>query len=398
MIKLRKETFGGIAFNTANAHELWLDHELFSDMEEKIGQNAPRKSKAIEDVLRELDHSGEEINIINVKQTENTKKYPFPVLQSPALADINITSRCNLNCPHCYINSSRTGTDMTMPDFRLALKQCKEAGIFQIALGGGEPTLHPDFTKILKETRRAGIVPNITSNGYRLKWQTVLALARYAGAVALSIEGTGDFFETRRGFPFQEFIKSIKKLKHADIKLVFQITLSEKNLDEIPPLITFLKQFKPYGILFLAYKPEGRGKTFDRPIYLADQKKVKDTLDLLFQKIKPPIKLGFDCCLTPSLIGITDNPAFVGCSAGRTSVAIMPNLDVMPCSFLSKSEKYDNLKEKSLADIWQGKNINNFRNNISLKMKTELCNNCSSLSSCLGACPAFDLAKCQYKN
>jgi hypothetical protein len=36
---------------------------------------------------------------------------------------------------------------------------------FQVAIGGGEPTGHPEFVEILKTFNKLGIVPNYTTNG-----------------------------------------------------------------------------------------------------------------------------------------------------------------------------------------------------------------------------------------
>jgi len=109
MIILRQENFGGIAFNQTNAHQLWLDNELFNSL--KNGE----KSVKVNQVYRELDVKYPEFYLISVEPQENN--YPFAILSGPALADINITSRCNLNCPHCYVDSGQQGTDMTLADF-----------------------------------------------------------------------------------------------------------------------------------------------------------------------------------------------------------------------------------------------------------------------------------------
>lgn len=388
MITLKQENFGGIAFNPENGHELRLDHELFNSLKNK------QTNTKVQEVYKQLAVINPTFKIIPQSQALEDK-FPFTVLNSPVLADINITNKCNLSCPHCYINSNKNGTHMSLSDFRLALDQCKKAGVLQIALGGGEPTLHPDFPTIIKETRKAGIVPNLTTNGKHLSFKTVYYLAQYAGAVALSIEEIGKEFEKRRGFPFSDFVKSAKKLKAAGIKLVFQITLSKGNLSRVNQTVKYLLKYKPYGILFLAYKPQGRGKNYDSPLSLASQQQVSQVLKSIFKDLKGKTKIGFDCCLTPALMNVEQNPSFKGCSASRESVAIMPDLQVLPCSFLNNKEHFDNLNEKGLTDIWQSEKFNNFRKQISKKTSQATCMKCSQNNTCLGGCPAFELTKCR---
>ena len=389
MIILRPENFGGIAFNTENAHQLWLDQELFNNFKNQ------KDTTEVKAVLKELDPKRLDLNIITIPQVKNQNdNFPFPVLSSPVLADINITDRCNLCCPHCYVNSQKEGKDISVENFRLVLEQCQRSGVLQIALGGGEPTLHPHFNQFLKEIRQAGIIPNVTTNGKKLTFKTVYYLAQYAGAVALSLEETGPEFEKRRNFPFRDFIKSVKKLKAAGIKLVFQITLSKENLPRVKRTINYLLKYQPYGILFLTYKPAGRGKNYDAPLALADLKLVRQVLNDIFKDLKNKTKIGFDCCITPALTLVKQSPTFKGCSAARESVAIMPDLQVLPCSFLANKNEWDNLRQRDLIDIWQGNNFDNFRKKIQKKTSQLVCQGCHLQNICLGGCPAFDLAKC----
>lgn len=57
---------------------------------------------------------------------------------------IQLTTRCNLKCPHCCMNAKKRGEDMDLEIFRAACIAARETGS-NICLGGGEPTLHPKF-------------------------------------------------------------------------------------------------------------------------------------------------------------------------------------------------------------------------------------------------------------
>lgn len=388
-LKLRRENFGGIVFNPQNGCELQLDNELFDSFIDGAINNKT------EEVYSHLSINRKKIIHKEFFVTEKfSHKHSFQIFNSPVLADINITNKCNLHCSHCYIDSSKEGNHMTYSDFQVALEACHESGMFQIALGGGEPTLHPDFSKILKEIRGKNIVPNLTSNGKNLSWRTVYSVAKYCGAIALSLEGIHENFEKNRNFPYKDFQKSIKKIKAARIKLVFQITLSCANIDSIEEILLELLQYKPYGILFLAYKPQGRGKHLGHELSRVPIEKMNEKIKSIFKILKGKTKLGFDCCSTPSLVHSIKSKSFVGCSASRYSLAIMPNLDVLPCSFLDRDAKRDNLKNKNLAEIWRGEEFNKFRLNIAKKINSRICSNCSSADICLGGCPVFNLTNC----
>ena len=77
------------------------------------------------------------------------------------------TYACNLRCPYCYVKSWEKSFPDHMPleNFRRALNWCHEQGLNYIILGGGEPTVHPAFGKLVEEARACGVSLSLTSNG-----------------------------------------------------------------------------------------------------------------------------------------------------------------------------------------------------------------------------------------
>jgi len=61
---------------------------------------------------------------------------------------IQITTKCNMTCDHCAFSCTNKGKHMSLAIFR---KACDFASNFDdnIFLGGGEPTLHPQFEHFL---------------------------------------------------------------------------------------------------------------------------------------------------------------------------------------------------------------------------------------------------------
>lgn len=62
---------------------------------------------------------------------------------------LKITTRCNMSCAHCCYNCTEEGEDMSLEVTRKAFEII---GDEIIAIGGGEPTLHPLFWQILGES------------------------------------------------------------------------------------------------------------------------------------------------------------------------------------------------------------------------------------------------------
>jgi len=86
-----------------------------------------------------------------------------------------ITTRCNMKCPHCWLDATAEGEDMSWEIFKAALK----LNHWSFVLGGGEPTLHPEFSRFLDYALEAldqqGCIQVVT-NGTQT--QTAMELAR----------------------------------------------------------------------------------------------------------------------------------------------------------------------------------------------------------------------------
>jgi MoaA/NifB/PqqE/SkfB family radical SAM enzyme len=101
---------------------------------------------------------------------------------------IEITTRCNMSCAHCGADAKAAGIDMTFDVFKKAVRVCKEAGATRVTIGGGEPTIHPEFMKMLDyAVEQFKITVSIISNGSNTA--TVLKLANMTekGIIAASI-------------------------------------------------------------------------------------------------------------------------------------------------------------------------------------------------------------------
>jgi uncharacterized radical SAM superfamily Fe-S cluster-containing enzyme len=92
--------------------------------------------------------------------------------QHSCLTLIEITDRCNLTCPTCYASSSPThGRHRTLEEVEMMLdtivKSEGEPDVVQIS--GGEPTIHPDFFKILDIAKTKPIKHlMVNTNGFRI--------------------------------------------------------------------------------------------------------------------------------------------------------------------------------------------------------------------------------------
>lgn len=78
------------------------------------------------------------------------------------LASVEITQRCNGRCPYC--DQPKSERDMPVAQFAALLDELVESGVEAVALGGGEPTLHPALPTLLEVARQRGLRAGLTTN------------------------------------------------------------------------------------------------------------------------------------------------------------------------------------------------------------------------------------------
>lgn len=124
-----------------------------------------------------------------LRLTFDNAQPPYTRASWPELVDVKITDYCTYGCDYCYQDSTERGRHASHQYLRNLACSLHALSVFEVALGGGEPTLHPDFVQILEDFRRWHIVPNFTTRNPRfLSGPDAELVAKWAGAVALSVD------------------------------------------------------------------------------------------------------------------------------------------------------------------------------------------------------------------
>lgn len=86
----------------------------------------------------------------------------------PELVDLKITDRCSAGCAFCYQNSRPDGAHSRFEDVVALLDALKRVHVMEVVLGGGEPTEHPQFSRIVREIQLREMRAAFTTR--RLDW------------------------------------------------------------------------------------------------------------------------------------------------------------------------------------------------------------------------------------
>jgi uncharacterized radical SAM superfamily Fe-S cluster-containing enzyme len=166
------------------------------------------------------------------------------------LAQIDLTNRCNLRCPVCFANANATGY-VSEPDYEVvvemlrALREQHPYPATAIQFTGGEPTLHPDFHRIIKKTNEMGFSHvQIATNGIKLADREFAARAAEAGlhTLYLQFDGLDDrIHEELRGRPLLETkLACIENCRRFDMKICLVPTIVNNfNNDQVGEIFRF---------------------------------------------------------------------------------------------------------------------------------------------------------------
>ena len=126
---------------------------------------------------------------IEAKQIETL--HPKSIFENKKL-HLHLTNKCNLRCPHCYMESGFPSKNELSKEeiFKLLEDFRNIADGKSVDLTGGEPTVRNDFFEIVEKIDSLGMETNIYTNGTTWTKEKVERLAKYnIKGVQISIDG-----------------------------------------------------------------------------------------------------------------------------------------------------------------------------------------------------------------
>ena len=303
---------------------------------------------------------------------------PFWKANGPELLDVSITNYCEKGCDFCYRESDKNGRHMNLDLYEIILKSAKSAGVFQIALGGGNPNQHPQFIDILRMTREYGIVPSYTTNGQGMTTDIYGATKKYGGALAVSWY-----------YPYDEAKKVIENSSMFGIPINIHFVIDSDNMNEARELLKEKCLDFVNAIIFLNYKPVGNKKRH----VIKKEREISELIEELLQFDR--CQIGFDSCMISHLVEKKDTINFCSidyCEAGRFSAFISETGEMYPCSFMCGAKmKGISVWDEDIADIWRkSQSFIDIRHDI-LKPRKLKCTKCGMYNQCHGGCPVFEI-------
>ncbi len=159
-------------------------------------------------------------------------------LSTPAMINIDLTNRCNLNCPVCFASSNTTGRmcEVSLEQVEKMLnagRNIKPHPASCLQYVGGEPTIHPNFLEAVRMAKPMGFAQiQAASNGLRFAQSpefTEAAAEAGLDVVYLQFDGLSDEIYIRlRGRPLLETkMKAVENIGKAGMRVVLVPTIAK---------------------------------------------------------------------------------------------------------------------------------------------------------------------------
>lgn len=283
-------------------------------------------------------------------------KLPAIDLNFPTSVHLEISSLCNLSCIHCpshlpqYKEWGKTHGIMQLGLFNRAMDEIDQRGVTRLALHkDGEPLLHPEINTILNRVKKNQThYVTLITNGHLLTDEVADAiLDNHIDSIIFSIgAASASFYEKVRGKGYEKVLDNISSFlnKREEFHHKPAITVQIINLPEFPEMKTEIEKFKQFW----------KGK----PVKV-----------MVFEELNWGV---FDTCEA----SIDRYP----CPSLWRNLFVHWDGKVSPCCMdWNQSLTLGNLNNQSLAEIWTGEKIKDFRK---AHLKNEfaalpLCGNCN---------------------
>lgn len=265
----------------------------------------------------------------------------------PFFMEVNLTSKCNLRCNWCISGNFQRKASLGLIEFSNFVSEFAGLGGKGLTFsGGGEPTLHPDFTYFAGLGINSGLDLGLITNG-TYSQDKKLAVDKYFKWIRISLDTIDyDEYERWKGVDILDRVLHNILSHNGPSKLAINVNIGmQHTIASVENLILLLKdfvdivQFRPIlPRYYCQEKREINNKVWD---YLEDNwlgnPKIVFSLDK-FSDLK------------------TMEWPFKKCTGHHFAPILDSNGDICACMYHPGDERFvfGNIYEQSFSQIWLG--------------------------------------------
>ena len=308
-------------------------------------------------------------------------------LDAPICLTWELTYACNLSCVHCLSSSGRRDPrELDTAQCERIIDELQAMQVFYVNVGGGEPTVRPDFWHLLDYAVDHQVGVKFSTNGIRLTPDRAKFLAgtNYVD-VQISLDGaTPEVNDRVRGEgSYATALTALDNLAEAGFKdAKISVVVTRENVSQLDTFAAIAAE-RGATLRLTRLRPSGRGvDVWDELHPTADQQReLYQWLLANGEKVLTGDSFFHLAAFGESLPGLNL------CGAGRVVCLIDPIGDVYACPFAI----HDNflagnvLSDGGFARVWRTSEL--FAD-LRSPQTSGACTSCQFFDSCRGGCMA----------
>lgn len=299
---------------------------------------------------------------------------PFPVS-----VHIEIVSKCNERCIHCYIPHEYKNQIIDTELFFNLIKQCQELKIQHITISGGEPMLHPQFLSFLRKCRECDMSVNVLSNLTLLNDEIIQEMMHnpllgVQTSIYSIIPEVHDSITKFKG-SLHKTMLGLKKLVDNGIPVQISCPIMKTNLGSYKGVRDWAKQYNVSVGYDYTLIGQYNGETANLYCRLSEEEVEEVIVDEI--TTNPNYRNELMDEATENRKKSQDDYI---CSVCNSSICVAQNGNVFPCAGW-QGYVLGNIADSSLADIWYNSKKASYLRSLRRKDFTK-CTECQQRDYC----------------
>ncbi len=308
-------------------------------------------------------------------------------LEAPICLTWELTYGCNLSCVHCLSSSGlRDPEELSTAEATSLVDELAAMQVFYVNIGGGEPTLRPDFADLVSYAVSCHVGVKFSTNGTTM---TPARARRYAAMdyvdIQISLDGAAPASNdpVRGEGTYAAAVLAMERLADAGFgPFKVSVVVTRRNAGELDQMLALAER---YGaeLRVTRLRPSGRGA--------AVWNELRPTAEQLrdvhaFLTHHPEVLTG-DSFFHLGPLGEQPLSGLNLCGAGRVVCLIDPVGDVYACPFVMHPDfRAGSIRAPGgFAAVWRESSL---FTGLRRPATGGACNACGSFGACHGGCMA----------
>lgn len=291
-----------------------------------------------------------------LRQGDNFYRHNFRAYSAPVLINLELTTKCPLNCPQCYCDLIG-GKNMDKEIALYWIRQAAKSGVKFVNLSGGETFCYPYLSELVEECTRLNLEANVALSGYKCSKENLRDLIEKGIAdICISLNGSTKEINDLSRDGYELAIDALKNLKDLNYnRTIINWVMHSFNADDFDNILTLAENFNVKAVAVMMFKPD---KNYKMPS-IPDRQQVID-LAKKIRAYKGKVEIDIEECFS-QLRALVGERFFInynfgisrGCGAGRDGISVNIDGFLTPCRHLfMMKEKFD-----TIEDYWSNSEI-----------------------------------------